>query len=176
MVWSPQGRQEEFFKNSPPRPVYDDILITKLRPKQEIDLELHCVKGIGKDHAKFSPVATASYRLLPDIIITKPILGKDAEKFQKCFPEGVVEVFTNKNGEKEARVVNPRKDTVSRECLRHAEFKDKVKLTRVRDHFIFNVESVGAIPPQRLLPDAVKVLIEKCKVLKRSLAQLNQAN
>jgi len=34
MVWSPQGRQEEFFKNSPPRPVYDDILITKLRPKQ----------------------------------------------------------------------------------------------------------------------------------------------
>jgi len=39
-----------------------------------------------------------------------------------------------------------------------------------------NVESVGAIPPQRLLPDAVKVLIEKCKVLKRSLAQLNQNN
>jgi len=34
MVWSPQGRQEEFFKNNPPRPVYDDILITKLRPKQ----------------------------------------------------------------------------------------------------------------------------------------------
>jgi len=176
MVWSPQWRQEEFFKNSPPRPVYDDILITKLRPKQEIDLELHCVKVIGKDHAKFSPVATASYRLLPDIIITKPILGKDAEKFQKCFPEGVIEVFTNKDGEKEARVVNPRKDTVSRECLRHNEFKDKVKLTRVRDHFIFNVESVGAIPPQRLLPDAIKVLIEKCKVLKRSLAQLNQNN
>jgi len=44
----------------------------------------------------FKQTATASYRLLPDIIITKPILGKDAEKFQKCFPEGVIEVFTNK--------------------------------------------------------------------------------
>jgi len=45
-------------------------------------------------------------------------------------------LFEKIDGEKEARVVNPRKDTVSRECLRHAEFKDKVKLTRVRDHFI----------------------------------------
>lgn len=34
----------------------NDILIAKLRPGQEIDAMLHCVKGIGQDHAKFSPV------------------------------------------------------------------------------------------------------------------------
>ena len=34
----------------------NDILIAKLRPGQEIDAILHCVKGIGQDHAKFSPV------------------------------------------------------------------------------------------------------------------------
>ena len=34
----------------------NDILIAKLRPGQEIDALLHCVKGIGQDHAKFSPV------------------------------------------------------------------------------------------------------------------------
>lgn len=39
-------------------------------------------------------------------------------------------------GVKKAKVVNPRKDTVSREVLRHKEFQDIVKLTRVRDHFI----------------------------------------
>lgn len=38
------------------RPVNNDILIAKLRPGQEIDALLHCVKGIGQDHAKFSPV------------------------------------------------------------------------------------------------------------------------
>ena len=41
-------------------PVHDDILIAKLRPGQEIDIVMHAVKGIGKDHAKFSPVGKIS--------------------------------------------------------------------------------------------------------------------
>jgi len=80
--------------------------------------------------------ATASYRLLPTIDIISPIIGDDAEKFVNCFPRGVVEVKVRSDGGKYAQVVNPRLDTVSREVLRHDEFKDKVKLGRVRDHFI----------------------------------------
>lgn len=99
-------------------------------------MEMHACKGIGKDHAKFSPVATASYRLMPEITILEPITGDDADKFVKCFPPGVAEVFINKQGQKEARVVDPRKDTVSREVLRHPEFASKVRLGRIRDHFI----------------------------------------
>lgn len=34
---------------------------------QEIELEAHAVKGIGKEHAKWSPVATAWYRMLPEV-------------------------------------------------------------------------------------------------------------
>jgi DNA-directed RNA polymerase I and III subunit RPAC1 len=135
LVWEPKGDQAERFADDPIRPVLDDILIAKLRPGQEIDVELHCHKGIGKEHAKWSPVATASYRLLPEIKILKPITGQDAVKFQKCFPEGVIDVV-EEDGEKVAKVVNPRKDTVSREVLRHKEFEDKVRLMRVRDHFI----------------------------------------
>lgn len=136
LVWNPQGVQEEKFKDEPPRPVNPDILINKMRPGQTIEAECHCEKGIGKTHAKWSPVATASYRLLPDIQILERITGQDALKFQKCFPPGVIDIVTNSNGNQEAVVSNPRKDTVSRECLRHAEFKDKVRLTRVRDHFM----------------------------------------
>ncbi len=39
-------------------------------------------------------------------------------------------------GVKEAVVKNPRKDTVSREVLRYPELADKVRLSRVRNHFI----------------------------------------
>ena len=50
-----------------PGPVEDDIIIAKLRPGHELDIRMVAIKGVGKDHAKFSPVATAYYRLLPEI-------------------------------------------------------------------------------------------------------------
>ena len=34
---------------------------------QAIELEAHAVKGLGREHAKWSPVATASYRMLPQV-------------------------------------------------------------------------------------------------------------
>lgn len=40
-----------------------------LSPLQEIELEAHAVKGMGKTHAKWSPVATAWYRMLPEVFI-----------------------------------------------------------------------------------------------------------
>jgi DNA-directed RNA polymerases I and III subunit RPAC1 len=36
---------------------------------QAIQLEAHCTKGTGKEHAKWSPVATAWYRLLPEVVL-----------------------------------------------------------------------------------------------------------
>lgn len=46
----------------------------------------------GKDHAKFSPVATASYRLLPEITLLEPVEGERAERLQQCFLPGVIEL------------------------------------------------------------------------------------
>jgi DNA-directed RNA polymerase I and III subunit RPAC1 len=146
---------------------------------------VHCNKGIGGDHAKFSPVATAYYRLLPQIDINKPIFGKDAKKFAQCFPKGVIKQVPitpeelaqpdfegAQEGDLKAVVDDPMKDTVSRECLRHDEFKDKVMLGRVREHFIFSVESVGQFDSDELFIDSVKLLKTKCARIKRSLAVL----
>lgn len=187
ITFHPVGRQEEYFVGDDAiQPVNPDILVAKLRPGQKIDMELHCVKGIGADHAKFSPVATATYRLLPDIKITKPIIGEDAKKFAKCFPRGVIGLepvtqeeaaqkgsgYENQTGEMKAVVRDPFKDTVSRECLRHEEFQGKVKLGRVRDHFVFNVESTGQFDSDVLFLESVKVLKLKCARWKRNLSDL----
>ncbi|TPX16444.1 uncharacterized protein E0L32_003738 [Thyridium curvatum] len=187
IVFVPEGRQVQYFSGDDAiAPVNPDILIAKLRPGQEIDLEMHMHKGNGADHAKFSPVCTASYRLMPTITITKPILGTDAEKFAKCFPAGVIglEQVTKKEaaqkgsgyeghaGEKKAVVRDPMKDTVSRECLRHAEFQDKVKLGRKRDHFIFSIESTGQWDSDELFLEAVKQLKVKCKKLETQVINM----
>lgn len=162
LKFEPQGKQLETFANCPVVPCDPDILLAKLRPGQEISLRAHCILGVGGDHAKFSPVATASYRLLPHINITQPIKGELAEKFQKCFPQGVIGI----NDDNEAFVKDARKDTVSREVLRHEEFEGKVKLGRVRDHFIFNVESTGAMTPEEIFFKSVRILKNKAEYLK----------
>ncbi|PQE25270.1 hypothetical protein CJF32_00008591 [Rutstroemia sp. NJR-2017a WRK4] len=187
IVFTPFGRQNEFFSGEDAiRSPNPDILIAKLRPGQCIDIDMHAIKGVGRDHAKFSPVATASYRLLPVIDITRPILGKDAEKFAKCFPAGVIGLkrvtaaeakrqgsgYEGHEGEKKAVVLNTMRDTVSRECLRHPEFEGKVKLGRVRDHFIFNVESLGQWDSDELFLESVKTLKVKCQALKKNLENM----
>lgn len=56
LEWQPQEEQGVVFADSPPAPSNPNIVLAKLRPGQEIDLELHAIKGVGKDHAKFTPV------------------------------------------------------------------------------------------------------------------------
>ncbi|XP_062375973.1 DNA-directed RNA polymerases I and III subunit RPAC1 [Sardina pilchardus] len=162
MKWMPIGNQADVFAEAGIGPVYGDILLAQLRPGQELDIVMHCVKGVGKDHAKFSPVATASYRLLPEITLLQPVEGEKAERLKRCFTPGVIEV-ENKDGKQVARVANSRQDTCSREVLRHDDLKDLVKLGRVRDHFIFSVESTGILPPDVLVSEAINVLLAKCQ-------------
>jgi DNA-directed RNA polymerases I and III subunit RPAC1 len=181
--WDPVGEEQaSWFKDEPIQPVYPDILIAKLRPGQRIKMTCFMIKGTGADHAKFSPVATASYRLMPTIDIISPIIGADAKKFARCFPKGVIALqpitpedvaqypeLRGKEKEIKAVVANPMKDTVSRECLRHEEFKDKVKLGRYRDHFIFRVESTGQQDSDELFLESVKLLKLKCQRVKLAL-------
>ncbi len=64
IVWTAQGVQAEWFKDDPIRAVQDDILIAKLRPGQQIHIQMHCILGIAQDHAKFSPVCKLTFSLI----------------------------------------------------------------------------------------------------------------
>jgi DNA-directed RNA polymerase I and III subunit RPAC1 len=118
------------------RPVHGDIVITKINRNNTVALQLHAVRGVGREHAKWTPVELANYRLLPHITLLEPIEGEAATRFQKCFEEGVIEVVKERDGRKVARVANARNCGMNREVLRHKEFVDKVVLSRKRDHFI----------------------------------------
>ncbi|WFD29497.1 DNA-directed RNA polymerase core subunit rpc40 [Malassezia sp. CBS 17886] len=168
LEWDPKGDQAETMADAPPHPVNPNIVIAKMAPGQAMEMELHCEKGVGRDHAKFSPVATASYRLLPHIEILKPVPPPLVTKFIECFPNGVMEP----GGDKGVLVKDARKDTVSREVLRHPELEGLVRLGRVQDHFLFSVESTGVYAPEALLPAAVDVLRNKIAILKQALDTL----
>lgn len=167
LIWMPQGDQESRFPNGI-RPVHDDILIAKLRPGQEIELEAHARYGIGQDHAKYSPVATASYRLYTNVEIVEPIYDEDAEELAHLYEPGVFELIPapKKSGKRvTVKVVNPYACTMSRNYMRNPTLNKSIKMTRVPNHFIFNVESVGMHKPAVLVAEAIKVLQQKCTAL-----------
>lgn len=88
-------------------------------------------------HADRLLAATASYRLLPAIILNpaKPVPPDLAEKFRNCFSPGVIRVHPHtKKVSVDAKLA--RFESMSREVYRHPEFDGCVQLARVRDHFL----------------------------------------
>jgi NAD-dependent dihydropyrimidine dehydrogenase PreA subunit len=164
LVWEAQGSQEG--RLGAVAPVHGDIVLAKLAPGQTIELEAHAVKGIGKDHAKFSPVATAAYRLLPRISIKRPFLGAEAEQLVKACPMKVFDIEDLEGGQgSRAVAARPRDCTVCRECLRPEGWAERIELERVDNHFIFSIESTGALTARQLLAEALRVLKEKAQAL-----------
>jgi DNA-directed RNA polymerases I and III subunit RPAC1 len=142
-------------------PVSENILLNVLADGQELSVECHAVKGIGRTHAKWSPVATASYRLMPDVQVTTDI--HDAEAVKKSCPMDVFDIEDvggRKQGGQRAVAARPMQCTMCRECLRVLP-PDTVQLFRKKDHFIFNVEGTGALPVQDVVREACRILMNK---------------
>jgi len=161
LTWMPQGNQSDVFPDSI-RPVHEDIVLAKLRPGQRIEFEAHCRRGIGKDHTKYSPVATASYRLLPVIEFMEPITGQSAAELESMCPMKVFDI-EDMGGVPTVKVARPRNCTLCRECIRKDGWNEKVKLRRKADHFLFSVESSGCIPPVDIIKEAISILREKAR-------------
>lgn len=60
-----------------------------------------------------------------------------------------------------AVVGDVRKCTTCRECIRSDKFRSKVDLGKIKDRFEFHVESVGILPPEVLVQEALKILKNK---------------
>ncbi|XP_010248371.1 PREDICTED: DNA-directed RNA polymerases I and III subunit RPAC1 isoform X1 [Nelumbo nucifera] len=151
------------FSNNPIAPKHQDIIIAKLGPGQEIELEAHAVKGMGKTHAKWSPVSTAWYRMLPEVVLLQEVEDEMAEELVKKCPVNVFDIEDVGKGKKRATVARSRACTLCRECIRGEDWEKRVALRRVKDHFIFTIESTGALPPEVLFTEAVKILEDKCE-------------
>lgn len=182
LIWRPIGNQKPAAGASKRKSqgdfeldvgmVHDDILIAKLRPSQTIDLTCYVVKGTGKQHTKWSP-CMCTYRLMPYLELTKSVSGELADRLRSCFADGVIRVVEG-GGSRNAEVNQERvrADTCSREVFRHADLKDAVRYGRRRDHFIFTIESFGALPPADLFVQAIAILKGKCQSFLQELDTL----
>lgn len=154
----------------PAAAVHPDILLAKLRPGQEIELEAHAVKGKGRTHAKWSPVGTAWYELCPELVLLAPLEGAAAAAFlAAAHPPGAVKggaaCFALEGPSQRLVLRQSRGCWYCREKVRTLSgdpaWAPHVQLRLVKEHYLFTIESVGQLPPEALFAEAVEILREK---------------
>jgi len=139
-------------------PVSDKIPIVKLAPEQKIKLEAYARLGKGKDHAKWQPVSMCTYKYLPQIKIDLERCNACAECVKLC-PERVL--IDMEEGIKTQNVIEC---TLCMDCVDACpQNPPAIEISWEKEAFIFKIESTGALPVERIMLEALKILDKKIK-------------
>lgn len=152
------------------------ILIAKLRKNQEISMKCIARKGTGKDHAKWSPVATAVFKHEPMVRVDQEILST-LTGHEKSI---IVESDPSKMFKYDAEIGSLTQSsfdvcTFDKEILNKATELGKDGLIEIRpskENFIFHVESTGALKVEEIVLQALQILHSKLDIVSGELDAL----
>lgn len=159
---------------------YDDqdaaangIVIAKLRAGQELKVQCIARKGVAKDHAKWSPVATAVFRYQPEITINEEMMAKLTPEQKRDFADSQPTPVFRYDEEADRVVLDDFESyTYDQECIFKAEelgFPGLVEIKQKQDTFIFTVESTGVLRPEEIVLTAIDMLKEKLGMVQDGL-------
>ncbi|MGC9345308.1 MAG: DNA-directed RNA polymerase subunit D [Candidatus Bathyarchaeales archaeon] len=139
-------------------PVSDKIPIVKLVKEQKLKLEAYARLGKGKKHAKWQPVSMCTYKYYPQIKID----NKRCDACGKCVeicPRKVLAKNVNKIEVRDLIVC-----TLCQDCMDVCpQNPPAIDVSWDENTFIFNLESTGALPPKRIMTEAIKILDKRLK-------------
>lgn len=145
-------------------PVSGKIPIVKLATEQRLNLEAYVRLGKGKDHAKWQPVSMCTYMYLPKIKVDSERCDACAECVKVC-PEAVLVDMAD--GLKIQEVINC---TLCMDCVDACpQDPPAIEISWEKDAFVFKIESTGALPVERIVAEALKILDGKLKDFSKSL-------
>jgi len=150
------------------------ILIVKLRKNQQLKLKAIARKGIGKDHAKWNPCATAYYQFQPDIRINHALMDtltlQEKEEWVNHWPSKAVKLNSSTG---QVEVEDHEAYQYDEEQIAKELEMGKPGLCQViqkMDTFVFTVESTGSLSPEQIVERGLQVLIDKFNNLQSHLA------
>lgn len=155
------------------------IVLVKIRKGQELKLKAIARKGIGKDHAKWMPVATAVFQYMPLITINDTLMDElteeEKEEWCKADPSGT---FRYNQLTRRVEIEDAEKYRYDNECLIKAEEMGHpgiVDIQQKQDEFIFRVESTGSLSAGEIVKNALEVLLEKINTLSSAVRDIQAA-
>jgi DNA-directed RNA polymerase subunit D len=134
-------------------PVSDKVPIVKLAKNQKLKLEAYARLGRGKTHAKWQPVSMCAYKYHPKIT-TPEEKCEDCTKCADMCPKKVFSIKDDKVDVRDLLACN-----LCMDCVEACPKKPSpLKVEWEKNAFILNIESTGALPPERVLKEATKLL------------------
>jgi len=149
------------------RPVSEKIPIIKLAPGQRLKLEAYARLGKGQKHAKWQPVSVCTYRHFPRVKINE----KECDSCGKCVDICPKRVLSVSEGGKRLELRNVIDCTVCHDCVDVCpKSPPAVEVAWDKDVFVLDVESTGALPVERIIAEALKILDTKFESFMEQLA------
>ncbi|KAL3807088.1 hypothetical protein ACHAXA_002114 [Cyclostephanos tholiformis] len=160
----------------------EGISIVKLGPGQHLKLRAIARMGISKEHAKWCPVAVATYRFWPIITINSEAcnmltMEQKQELVDSC-PDRILELddvtgnlVAVENAFELATFTEDLKMT-QEAMKKRPEDEDYVSVVQSTDRFIFSVESTGAMDAEDILLSSLRVLKDRLNYLAAEVEKL----
>lgn len=146
------------------RPVSDRIPITKLVSGQKIKLEAYARLGKGKAHAKWQPVSMCAYKFFPQIRVDEKRCDACKECVKVCPKQILVAV------DKKIEVRNLIDCTLCEDCVDACPADPSaIEVTWDKSTFIYDIESTGALPVERIVLESGSILGKKASEFLKKL-------
>jgi len=148
-------------------PVSSRIPIVKLAPDQHLKLENYARLGKGEKHAKWQPVSKCTYRHFPKVKISE----KECDSCGKCVDACPKRVLSISEGGKRPDLRNVIDCTMCRDCVGACpKSPPAIEVSSNKDVFVMDIESTGALPFDRIVTEAIKILDGKFESFLEQLA------
>ncbi|KAK2954753.1 putative DNA-directed RNA polymerases II, IV and V subunit 3 [Blattamonas nauphoetae] len=151
------------------------ILLLKLSAGQQISLKATAKKGIGRHHAKFSPVSCAVFSYEPDVRLSQAIIddmpANEKEAFVTSCPK---QVFSSDPMFSVIKIHDQDhwNCMFCQECVNWAEENHREGLVIVKhrepNNFKFTVESTGSIPAAMIVKLAIQQMMKKLDLCRQA--------
>ncbi len=149
------------------KPVYDRIPIVRLGPKQSIALDAYARLGRGIEHIKWSPATISTVTYLAQINVDMSKCNLCGKCVEVC-PREALKI------EKSALRVYEDRCIICRQCVKVCP-TEAIEVTHRKDEYILTIESSGALKPERIVYEALKIIMSKLDTLLSKLELIVKA-